>query len=60
MIIFISDDLEPWIRALILIPFIFLIIPIGMIVKKYEYNKALNSKKNKNNEIIGYRNQKKE
>lgn len=37
MVIFLSDSLEPWIRLLIIVPFIFLSIPIIFFVKKIEF-----------------------
>ena len=37
MVIFLSDSLEPWVRLLIIVPFIFLSIPIIFFVKKIEF-----------------------
>lgn len=55
--IFVSDQLEPWVRSLIIIPFFFLIIPIAIIVKKIEIKQMIKAKKDTNNDdtIIGYK-----
>ena len=55
--IFVSDQLEPWVRSLIIIPFFFLIIPIAIIVKKIEIKQMIKAKKDKNNDdtIIGHK-----
>lgn len=37
MVIFLSDSLEPWVRLLIIVPFIFLSIPIIFFIKKIEF-----------------------
>lgn len=55
--IFVTDQLEPWIRSLIIIPFFLLIIPIAIIVKKIEIRQMIKNQKQKNDEdhIIGYK-----
>lgn len=55
--IFVTDQLEPWIRSLIIIPFFLLIIPISILVKKIEIKQMIKNKKQNSNEdnIIGYK-----
>lgn len=55
--IFVSDQLEPWVRSLIVIPFFLLIIPIAIVVKKIEIKQMIKTKKQVNSEdnIIGYK-----
>ncbi len=54
--IFVTDQLEPWIRSLITIPFFFLIIPIAIVIKKIEIKKIVKDKsKNDEDNIIGYK-----
>lgn len=57
-IIFVSDSLVAWVRAIIIIPFFFLIIPISIAVKKIEIRQIMKSKNkinNDNNKIIGHK-----
>lgn len=56
-VIFVTDQFEAWIRAIIVLPFLFSIIPIFMIVKKIEmWEQIKKHKKTNNNEkIIGHK-----
>ncbi|MBD5422937.1 MAG: hypothetical protein HDR43_00315 [Mycoplasma sp.] len=57
VVIFVSDGLEPWIRALIVIPFFLLVIPISIITKKIEIKKMIKKQQTSLNEekIIGHK-----
>lgn len=56
-VIFVTDNLEGWIRALIVLPFLFSIIPIFMIVKKIEMKEQIkrNKKTNNKEKVIGHK-----
>lgn len=56
MVIFLTDSLVSWARALIILPFIFLVIPINILCRKLEVKQEIKRKiKNKieNEKIIG-------
>lgn len=44
MAIFLTDALEPWARALIVIPFVFLVIPLNIFCKKLEIKVLMHQK----------------
>lgn len=57
MVIFVTDNIEPWIRALIIVPFLLLSFPITILVKKIDIKiKMKKNKKWKNEDkIIGHK-----
>ncbi len=58
IVIFLTDQLEPWVRVLITVPFIFLIIPISIFIKKLEFKIEIKKRiksKNDDEKIIGHK-----
>lgn len=47
MVIFLTGSLEPWVRALIILPFMLLTIPINIVCKKIELKMMIKKKNQK-------------